>query len=177
MQIKAQLSALKTLAIWNNKLQCKFASLSNKGLKPRLSWVPWIYLQGGRLCFGSPREPDCISDDNVCCRFSAGYHFLGACGPGLCWEIPLRLYLPWGWGRLLPPGFQGTRKWFWVAIHPKFLPGKFHRQRSLAGHSPWGHRELDVTGPLSMHTYIHPKYLISLPSLRCLPISLLFFEY
>ena len=26
-----------------------------------------------------------------------------------------------------------------------FLPGKFHRQRSLAGYSPWGHKELDMT--------------------------------
>ena len=26
-----------------------------------------------------------------------------------------------------------------------FLPGKFHGQRSLAGCSPWGHRELDKT--------------------------------
>ena len=28
---------------------------------------------------------------------------------------------------------------------PVFLPGKFHRQRSLAGYSPWGHKELDTT--------------------------------
>ena len=26
-----------------------------------------------------------------------------------------------------------------------FLPGKFHAQRSLAGHSPWGHKESDMT--------------------------------
>ena len=25
---------------------------------------------------------------------------------------------------------------------PVFLPGKFHGQRSLAGYSPWGHKEL-----------------------------------
>ena len=28
---------------------------------------------------------------------------------------------------------------------PVFLPGKFHRQRSLVGYSPWGHKELDMT--------------------------------
>ena len=28
---------------------------------------------------------------------------------------------------------------------PVFLPGKSHRQRNLAGHSPWGHKELDIT--------------------------------
>ena len=28
---------------------------------------------------------------------------------------------------------------------PVFLPGKPHRWRSLAGYSPWGHKELDTT--------------------------------
>ena len=26
-----------------------------------------------------------------------------------------------------------------------FLPGEFHRQRSLAGYRPWGHKESDAT--------------------------------
>ena len=33
------------------------------------------------------------------------------------------------------------RKW---QPTPVFLPGESHGQRSLAGHSPWGHRELDT---------------------------------
>ena len=28
---------------------------------------------------------------------------------------------------------------------PGFLPGEFHGQRSLAGCSPWGHKESDTT--------------------------------
>ena len=32
-----------------------------------------------------------------------------------------------------------------------FLPGKSHGQRSLAGYSPWGHKESDMTWWLSMH--------------------------
>ena len=28
---------------------------------------------------------------------------------------------------------------------PIFLPGEFHGQRSLAGYSPWGHKESDTT--------------------------------
>ena len=32
---------------------------------------------------------------------------------------------------------------------PVFLPGKFHEQRSLASHSPWGCKELDTTEQLS----------------------------
>ena len=35
-----------------------------------------------------------------------------------------------------------SRKWQPI---PVFLPGKFHRQRSLAGYSPWGQRESDAT--------------------------------
>ena len=32
---------------------------------------------------------------------------------------------------------------------PVFLPGKFHRLRSLVDHSPWGHKESDMTEGLS----------------------------
>ena len=34
-----------------------------------------------------------------------------------------------------------------VATQPTlvFLPGKFHGQRSLAGYSPWGHKQLGMT--------------------------------
>ena len=28
---------------------------------------------------------------------------------------------------------------------PGFLPGEFHRQGSLAGYRPWGHKELNMT--------------------------------
>ena len=31
---------------------------------------------------------------------------------------------------------------------PVFLPGEFYEQRSLAGYSPWGHKELDMTEQL-----------------------------
>ena len=34
-----------------------------------------------------------------------------------------------------------------------FLPGKSHGQRSLAGYSPWGCRQLDTTEWLSMHAW------------------------
>ena len=34
-----------------------------------------------------------------------------------------------------------SRKW---QPAPVFLPGKFHRQRSLVGYSPWGCREMDI---------------------------------
>ena len=36
---------------------------------------------------------------------------------------------------------------------PVFLPGESHGQRNLAGYSPWGHKELDMTEQL----YNEPK--------------------
>ena len=42
------------------------------------------------------------------------------------------------WVRKIP----WRRKW---QPTPAFLPGKFHGQRSLAGYSPWSHKESDTT--------------------------------
>ena len=36
-----------------------------------------------------------------------------------------------------------------MATHSVFLPGESHGQRSLAGHSPWGRKELDMNARLS----------------------------
>ena len=42
-----------------------------------------------------------------------------------------------------------------MATHSVFLPGKSHGQRSLAGYSPWGHKELDTTDHTHIHTHMH----------------------
>ena len=47
------------------------------------------------------------------------------------------------WVRKIP----WRRKW---QSTPVFLPGKFHEQRSLAGYSPCGRKELDM----AKHTYL-----------------------
>ena len=39
------------------------------------------------------------------------------------------------------------REWLPTAA---FLPGEFHGQRGLAGYSPWGHRESDMTERISL---------------------------
>ena len=36
-----------------------------------------------------------------------------------------------------------SRRW---QLAPVFLPGKFHGQRDLVGHSPWEHSELALLG-------------------------------
>ena len=41
-----------------------------------------------------------------------------------------------------------------------FLPGEFHGQRSLAGYSPWGPKELDMSELLThMHGSVYKIYL------------------
>ena len=44
----------------------------------------------------------------------------------------------YAWIRKIP----WRRKW---QLIPVSLPGKCHGERSLAGYSPWGHKELDMT--------------------------------
>ena len=60
------------------------------------------------------------------------------------WFDPLIRKIPW------------RRKW---QPTPVFLLGKFHRHRSLAGYSPQGHKEYDMTEWLSTHAYIPPVYM------------------
>ena len=48
------------------------------------------------------------------------------------------------------------RKW---QPTPVFLPGKSHEQRSLAGYSPWGLKESDVTEHNPQHIMAVPVYI------------------
>ena len=60
----------------------------------------------------------------------------------------LQIYLPVQ-GDLGDAGFDPwVRKIIWsrkCQPAPIFLPERFHGQRSLAGYSPWGHKESDMT--------------------------------
>ena len=40
---------------------------------------------------------------------------------------------------------------------PVLLPGEFHGQRSLAGYSPWGCKEVDITEQLSTAQHVNLK--------------------
>ena len=51
------------------------------------------------------------------------------------------------WVRKIP----WRRKWQPI---PVFLLGEFYGQRSLAGHSPWGHKESDTTERLSTFSHL-----------------------
>ena len=61
-------------------------------------------------------------------------------------------HLPAVQGRMFDPWvgkIPWVRKW---QPPPVFLPGKSHGQRSLAGYSPWGCKESDMTEQLSKDT-------------------------
>ena len=89
---------------------------------------------------------------------------VGACCWHLGWNNPL-LGFPGGLVIKNPPAnageggdkgsipgsgrFPWRRGWQPTLV---FLPGKSHRQRSLAGCSPWGHKESDTTERLSIST-------------------------
>ena len=60
-----------------------------------------------------------------------------------------RVFLQWGRPRFDP----WVRKIFWRKESqptPIFLPGEFHRQRSLEGYILWGHKESDKTERLTL---------------------------
>ena len=54
------------------------------------------------------------------------------------------------WVRSL--GQEDPWRWEWQPTLV-FLPAEFHEQRSLAGYSPWGHKELDTTKQLILSLY------------------------
>ena len=41
-----------------------------------------------------------------------------------------------------------------VATLSSILPGEFHGQRSQAGYSPWGHKEVETTELLTVHMHL-----------------------
>ena len=43
---------------------------------------------------------------------------------------------------------------------PEFSPGEFHGQRSLAGHPPWGRKELDRTEQLTHTQMLHKQSVL-----------------
>ena len=60
-----------------------------------------------------------------------------------------------------------SRKW---QPTPVFWPGKFHGQRSLVGHSPWGCKEADT--PERLNARVHRQKDIQTDShTNILPIS------
>ena len=64
---------------------------------------------------------------------------------GICPQCRSARFIPWARRILWRREWQPT---------PVFLPGEFHRQRSLVGYSPRGHKEPDTTEQLTQHIQI-----------------------
>ena len=99
----------------------------------------------------------CIKTECLACKACSGMVAVISCS----WCHHCHLYhLLWLTSTLLQcrrPGFlPWVRKIPWIRIWqstPALLPGKPHGERSLAGYSPWGHKQLDMTEwlTLSLH--------------------------
>ena len=50
---------------------------------------------------------------------------------------------------------------------PVFFPGKFHGQRGLVGHSPWGCKELDTTEQLTLFHFSIREQSWPMKTLEC----------
>ena len=51
-------------------------------------------------------------------------------------------------------GQEDPRRREWLPT-PRFVPGEFHGQRSLAGYSPWGHKvKSDKVTQLNMYVIV-----------------------
>ena len=61
------------------------------------------------------------------------------------------------WVRKIP----WRRKW---QTTPVFLPGEFHRQKSLTGYSPWGCKELGTTERLTLSLKDHKQRTVKIPN-------------
>ena len=59
------------------------------------------------------------------------------------------------------------------ATHSSILASRIHGQRSLAGCSPWGHKELDTTEQLT-HTHTHTHNLVTEMMKSSVPLSGMF---
>ena len=73
------------------------------------------------------------------------------------------------WTEKSGPDQPWSRKW---QPMPGFLPSELHGQRSLAGCSPWGHKESGVTERLSTVYICQPQYSSSPAPISPLPVHM-----
>ena len=96
--------------------------------------------------FHFPFSTECSHFLKICCNI---YIYMG---------LPCLVPYLWSKQRICQqckrPGFNHwvrkipwRREWL---LTPVFLTGESHGQRSLEGHNPWGHKELDTTEGLTL---------------------------
>ena len=108
--------------------------------------------------FHFPFSTECSHFLKICCNI---YIYMG---------LPCLVPYLWSKQRICQqckrPGFNHwVRKIPWRReglLTPVFLTGESHGQRSLEGHNPWGHKELDTTEGLTLSHF----HFQSLPHAR-----------
>ena len=119
------------------QLSSGMLNLLGLGIEPMFSALP-----GGFLTTGSPGKSCITSRKSFCFPGGArGKESTCQCRRGKrCRFDPCVGKIPW------------RRNWQPTAV---FLPGKFHGQKSLAGYSPWGCKELNTTEQLSAGSHLN----------------------
>ena len=106
-------------------------------------WITCQVLVSGQCCLHRTNQKVFISE-RISVRVELFLHYiLGFPGDSDSKETARKRPGFHPWVRKIP----WSREW---QPAPVFLPGEFHGQRSLAGHSPWGHKELDRTERLTL---------------------------
>ena len=85
----------------------------------------------------------------ICLQNESGFPGGSDCKASACGSICLQCRTPGfdPWFGKIP----WRRKWQPTSV---FLPGKFCRQRSLAGYSPWGHKEWGTTEWITLSLFL-----------------------
>ena len=109
-----------------------------------------------------------LSDQHLCCH-KWQFIFWGVLSWWLRWQRICFL--------CRRPGFDSwvgnipqRREWL---LTPVFLPGESHGQRSLAGYSPWGPKELDMTEQPTLSRSMLPSVLTHTLLFCLLPFPLI----
>ena len=145
-----QVRSLNQEVPWKRKWQCTPVFLPGESHGPRS--LPGYSPQGGK-------ESDVTKHAHTTNQiFSIAFKVKFMTSGNSSCHLLSTFSVPWWFRRqricLQCKKIPWRREW-----HPTlvFLPGESHGQRSLAGYSPWGHKESDTTERLT-HTFSVPSF-------------------
>ena len=123
---------------------CQCRRHKRLGFDPWVGKIPWI----GN---GTTLQYSCLGNS---------MDIMGSSGSLSCGAREVRFLCAWLGGNPWVGKIPRRRKW---QPTPVFLPGESHGQRSLAGYSPRGHKELDTLKLLSRYTSTHSSLSFMIP--------------
>ena len=87
-------------------------------------------------------------EERTCSYFRLLVHLMPSTGHNMGFPGGAGGNTPCSEGNIRDAGLISVRKILWRRAWqptPVFLPGESHEQSSLAGYSPWGHKDLNMT--------------------------------